>query len=299
MRFVGIIIFGLAYFFNSGSFALAEGPEFNPQLGEKWDRITAGDSPLNENVFKLFFPQVDSYGTATYLGNFGGLDLFITAKHVSDIGCEILFLENTFLRTNYKVKCGQVIFSQENLDISIISASIGNPQIAQRLHSLLPAKLAMVPFGLRTLVQIVGYGSFQNEDQVMTEQNDDTCVSLTPYTPMLTKDPDSVNHPLTNPVWSLPIGCDSSPGDSGAPVFLRDERIIAGVLWTGGAHGSDLSNSDLVHIFEKSPARIWKDFSYVVPAPIIVSEIKKAVESQGSGLTSAARKSLTDVLLSQ
>ena len=117
----------------------------------------------------------------------------------------------------------------------------------------------------------LGHGAHLNPDptrNTLLLSQDEHCKSFASR-PKFINDPDTKN-PVTYKVWSLPIGCDFSHGDSGAPVF-NELGEFAGIFWTGAVPKASYIQNDtfLATLDEDDHPAIWSKLSYMVPVPKI------------------------------
>jgi hypothetical protein len=270
------------------------------QLGEQWDKHPAAISPAAQSVFKISFFL--GKATATYLGKFNDNDLFLTVNHIvgdlcprqisKDAKRSPLVLKNELVSPDAQWRCKKVLFQQNDIDTAIIAVEPDNASAQDLLAAVPPARMTQVPTDLRAPLALLGYGSFDNPSEILKEEDGVACVMLAPYGPQLIPDPDREWH-AKDRVWSMPIGCDSSRGDSGGPAFLRGTNLIAGIVWTGGYRGRDLKDVDLIQVFEKAPKRLWTDFTYIVPATAILKRISGYIG--GGELNSDDRRTLFEL----
>lgn len=92
---------------------------------------------------------------------------------------------------------------------------------------------------------------------------------------------DLTREPLEIP--TIPIGCDASPGDSGAPL-LNEHGLLVGVLWAV-SNSSDprVSNEDYLEslINKKAPYLkteldfVWKNFNYASSLEKSIEEVRR------------------------
>lgn len=258
----------------------------NPyRLGSSWGKKSFSHENASE-LPKLIKKQAASMakflgGTAFYLGKFNGRHLMATNYHVlpSPMNC-ISFAYSEFAITNESFACKKFIASFPSIELSLYEIKVrpgqeeGLKKIGIKIRQDTRAKGLL--YGL-------GYGLFGNPSPMRKHlllSRDPYCTAFSKEVRLL-GDPDELN-PVPYKVWSQPIGCDFSHGDSGAAV-LNEHGEFAGIFWTGAVPKPARAQDDtyLAELLLAQDSRqdssqdspIWKELSYMVPAYKIISVI--------------------------
>jgi len=258
-------------------FAHAEAQDENPyQIGPEWGRKPFTHKNVNElpTVISSQIKAVARFdgGTAFYLGKFDGKHLMATNHHVlpGALNC-YSFNWVTFILLDEFFSCKNFVLTSSDVEITIFELKV-KPEDEAVLNGL-GIPLSSSPLDTDQLYG-AGYG-FQNNPMrnSLLLSNDEHCKFFSKNTRFIT-DPDTINT-ADYQVWSRPVGCDFSHGDSGSPVF-NDYGELVGLNWTGGApKPSKVLNSDYLNEIEATQGpEIWKNLSYIVPTKNIRSHLE-------------------------
>ncbi len=85
---------------------------------------------------------------------------------------------------------------------------------------------------------------FANDLKAIVEDINADCRFLYTGSRYIT-DPYPTNKESPISSWSIPVGCDAKPGDSGAPVFNNKGKVL-GILWDGKLTKQFVSSESLI-----------------------------------------------------
>lgn len=270
------------FFLISSAPSLARSVENPYQIGSVWGR-KAFTFETRDQLPAVIATQALSVakflgGSAFYLGEFNGRHIMATNYHVlpGALNCYSLSFAD-FVLLDQAFACKTFIASFSNIELSLFEIEVGQG----REKHLEGIGLAFDPYVDSRELYGLGYGRQGNPHptrKALLLSRDDFCLPFSDQVRFL-KDPDEVN-PVEYKVWSQPIGCDFSHGDSGAPV-LNQSGEFAGIFWTGATPKSLSIQSDsfLRTLLEKPDELIWKELSYMVPVREVVRELNLFLEA--------------------
>lgn len=274
---------------------LAKAQENNPyQIGPVWGR----KSYTHESVTKIS-PNIREQakavarfdgGTAFYLGKFDGKHLMATNHHVLPGALKCYsFNWVSFILIDDFFSCKNFIATFSDVELTIFELKV-KPEDEIALKGL-GIKLLDSPKDTERLYGI-GYG-FQNNPmrKSLLVSDDEHCKFFSSETRYI-KDPDTINT-ANYQVWSRPVGCDFSHGDSGSPV-LNELGEFVGINWTGGApKPSKVQDSRyLDEILGSQDPEIWENLSYIVPVDRLREQLIEYVAQNPAGPYSQALSEL-------
>gem|GEM_PF-5877993 len=243
------------------------------QIGNFYDRVVGAQEiqkQYSRSILKIENSLTGSPGIAVFLGLFEDLYIFVTNKHVFDAdktACdEFLSVSSTDGLDFFT--CSEIAFSMKNMDLTFFGAErwSGSRDLHPQIFKS-SAFAAQESLTLRTIDRDL--------NQIVIDQGQD-CFALD-FKPRFIKDPDTLSD-LSLSSWSLPIGCDSQPGDSGSPVFDQ-EGFVAGILWGGKTVKNFKSSADILLESLTGHELVWRDYNFMVPASAIKLGLETGVES--------------------
>ncbi|GAB4406948.1 MAG: hypothetical protein OHK0056_06530 [Bacteriovoracaceae bacterium] len=250
---------------NSGS-----SPDSNQEqgiywIGENWSRTIVNPQlyqvqsrsvqKLIHHTAKLTGPK--GHGSSIYLGR----QMILTNSHVvRGLGCQNLSIE--IGPNKERLRCEEILWSDRDVDAALIRVS-GNS-----LDRLPGYKMREVDLPFRGLeLAVAGFGVIANPNHEITFEVGGDCQILS------NREMRHMPSPGTSPelaynVWAVPVGCDTSPGDSGAAVVNAQTGDLVGIVFGGRLkkRGRILTNND---------SDIWDQMSYIVP----IREIQKRMRA--------------------
>ncbi len=240
------------------------------QIGSSFDReIDPLEQKFNSSIFKIRSEMSGTEGVATYLGEFGELKLFLTNKHIvnSDLDtCDKLI---SLVDVNNKIflGCKDFIFSFQNLDISIIAMDVFAE--TEKDFDLKPVLFSTTAIDAKDNLTL---RTIDNDLKALVIDQKSDCKYLDTLASYIT-DPFPNETEIAISTWSIPIGCDAKPGDSGAPIF-GSSGMITGVLWGGSLKKEFVSSELLTKKIASKTAGLWQNFNFAVPSIYIKSELQ-------------------------
>lgn len=220
-------------------------------------------------------------GSAFYLGKHAGKHVMATNYHVlpGPLNCHSISYAD-FPLIDVAASCQKVLVSLSRVELSLFTIKVSaNEEEKLSDLGLSFSNTAPKPRELYGL----GYGRQGNPSPVrdaLLISHDSHCRPFAEKERLI-RDPDGRN-PVDYRVWSLPIGCDFSHGDSGAAVV--DERgDLAGIFWTGGMPKTSKIKSArfLDYLLEDPQANeTWEQLSYMVPLRRLRSALAKLLENE-------------------
>jgi hypothetical protein len=274
------------------------------QIGTFFDRvIEKNESKYEDSIFSIKSEMTGTQGVAIYLGEFKGHKLFMTNKHVIDQNIDSCDDWISLVDTKSRIYfgCKGFIYSFENLDITILAMDsvINFPVIRNPDDSVgIEADVALVsaavstenvdgsdqdfvlkPIDLRSITldtsaSLILRSLDLDYSAIVVDKSTD-CVNLDTE-PLFITDPDvDSESPITT--WSLPVGCDAKPGDSGAPIF-NAEGDLMGILWGGKLNKTFVNSESLKKQLNLNSSSLWTDYNFMVPVSNILEELDLALQ---------------------
>ncbi|MFT6632121.1 MAG: hypothetical protein ACJAS4_002083 [Bacteriovoracaceae bacterium] len=231
------------------------------QIGNNWNRV---------ELLEMRIASLDRYllrvGTATgiYLGKYNGKSLIATNRHVLESeSCDEIVIMNY---KGFSLACSKFILPNSRLDFAFI--------LLDTVIEETPVMLEWNQRESKTRLLTAGRGHHLNEGQAFFEESSELCQIFLP----------------DNNGESM--GCDSSPGDSGSPVFIKDERKLYGLANSTGNYILNFTNNNYVEILSHQNLHGLIKFqsSHMVPLYRIKKELKN------SNLTKESREIITCML---
>lgn len=262
--------------------SLAKAQDNPYQIGPEWGRKAFTHENVNE-VPSAISAQVKAVarfggGTAFYLGKFDEKHLMATNHHVlpNALNCYSFNWVKFILLDEY-FSCKNFVLTSSDVEITIFELKV-KPEDEAVLNGL---GIALSRSAVDT-EQLYGAGyGFQNNPMrsSLLVSDDQHCKFFSEETRFIT-DPDTINT-ADYQVWSRPVGCDFSHGDSGSPVF-NDYGELVGLNWTGGApKPSKVLSSDYLNEIEATQdSEIWENLSYIVPTKNIRSHLESFINER-------------------
>lgn len=253
------------------------------QIGTRWNRDQIKSVDLEaRRVFQLYRSGMGAVGTGVYIGKFADRHLVMTAAHVykSLASCsdEVSFLAVSD-EINFLYYCsGWHFFLQESdvLIFEILSPDTG------ALEALVAPRLEFNALGAYESLRMVSIERLYPEyNFTWQEDKSQDCRVLNNQARELV-DVDQISETSEQlRSWSLPVGCDGMHGDSGAPLFNREDALV-GILWTGKFPKSDGALS----IYPKDPSLLWSEYNYMVPLNKVREELNKIITDKSLDIDS-------------
>lgn len=236
------------------------------QIGSLFDRTTLVDQTLHsQTLFRIESELSGTKGMAIYVGKANDSFLFLTNKHVvneSIDSCDdhiLIFDKNNEI----VLGCSEYIKSFEDTDLTLISMKhIWN---SNREFAFTAAEFSMEE-DLEDFERLNLVTLDLNTNEFMTDNQSD-CYLLSKV-PQLAIDPDFGEIES----WSVPVGCDAKPGDSGSPIYNSNGKIVA-VLWGGKFKKKFINSSELKKKAQQVNQSLWNDFNYAVPSSVILEHL--------------------------
>ena len=212
--------------------------------------------------------------TAFYIGRFAGEHVAVTSMHVVTganprINCSCWEIQFEYLLPANSVHCDRIIAAWPELDLALISLEVPSADDGRLLekNALRFDFTSRIRHGQKLV--LAGYGGFGNvgHTDLMINRDSDCMVMSADATYRLRQ----VHAPKkgVGGVWSVAIGCDSSPGDSGSAVLDRMSGRVLGVLWGGDTGKPDwVRDSALLHstLATGREEAVWQYLNYATPA---------------------------------
>jgi|GEM_PF-2672238 len=267
------------------------------QIGNKFERSFHKDADQIPPKLKKAAYSVAQFGSSTafYIGKHNGKDVMATTAHsalikATDYGysldhykknpedlCKIFIDSKNSPRRYFKFNLLDQAFDCKKL-IAIF------PELDLAFFELQPeGNFDLSPYGIKFRppqefkkglpLQFFSYSGFQNPGHLSFDlgfTHGKLCTPLinSDKIDFMESSDDLTKDPLEIP--AIPIGCDTSPGDSGAPLLDQNGALV-GVLWSVSNSDNPLvSNEDYLEtlIMKKTPYTkvetnfVWKNFNY-------------------------------------
>jgi len=214
-------------------------------IGSKWNRREFDEldkRDLSKYIFRI--------GTASgvYLGRYQGKSLFATNRHVIESEeCSNIIISNIDV-TNYS--CHEILNPESHLDYAFI--------LSDKQIELSPIDINKEMKTQGEALITGGRGYFLNEAQVFKEESSELC---------------QIFH---DDELGQSMGCDSSPGDSGSPVFLKDKNELYGLANSTANTTLEFSNDEILAMVndEKFRELIKLQSSHFVPFYMILNDVE-------------------------
>jgi len=277
MRYLRACFFVCAPLFFSPCRSLAQTPD-PYQVGDAFSRTPV--SIQNPRIHPLTQKIARGLGTlrgatAVFLGSKEGIGYFSTAWHVcaernSCVGSQI---QTEVSREPLRVV--ETIYSDPSIEFTLLKVvpESRNSRIFSQL--IAPSFSEEIKKGMPLV--IFGYGGHKNPNKRLTQGGDAPCRVLSKTNEMrLVFSPNDLNQ-TGKRTWSLSVGCDLSPGDSGAPVFSKETAKVIGFVWTGKIPKLEEVQSDkrVFFLSSQNHPKVWSEFNYIVPVKAINQALKK------------------------
>lgn len=221
------------------------------QIGSSWNRKS-----FEELTVKGLDRYILQVGTATgvYLGKYNGKSLIATNRHViEDEVCSELEISSIH---GVGISCDEILNPQSELDYAFILSSDEINLNAIRINN--KKVESKTPFITG------GRGYYRNEEQSFKEESSELCMKF-----------------LEDKLGES-MGCDSSPGDSGSPVFLKESSSLYGLANSTGSYILDFSNEEVHEMIsdEKYVELINLQSSHLVPFYRILEDRKQNISNE-------------------
>ncbi|EQC52030.1 trypsin-like peptidase domain protein [Bacteriovorax sp. DB6_IX] len=201
------------YFLKSFLFQYKQYRSHSFAIGSSWDREDLElivDKGLENYLFRV------GSASGVFLGNYSGRALIATNRHViEEEKCEGLIVEDV---RGKSFTCSQIINPQSKLDYAFVLLSED--------IDLTPIKFEAQRMESQTALLSAGRGYYHNEKQDFKEEKSELCQIF------------------FDDELGQTMGCDSSPGDSGSPIFLRESGMLYGLANSTGNTMLSFSDSD-------------------------------------------------------
>ena len=190
--------------------------EVPTQIGTFFDRkIDPQESSFDKTIFSIKSEMSGTQGVAVYLGEFNQQKIFITNKHIINQDyddCDSL-LSLVDVQARIYMGCNGFVYSFKNLDLSIITMDHVFETDAD--FEFTPLEFSFEPIEIK---QSFVLRTVDNDLQALVIDESQDCLALDNVSEFIT-DPDPANADEPIITWSLPVGCDAQPGDSGLLSF--------------------------------------------------------------------------------
>lgn len=245
------------------------------QIGNEFGKIPLESS---DSVFQAAAVAKFMGGTAFYLGEHQGKHIMATNYHVlpSALNCISLNTLRFQVGDQYYF-CDKFIASFPEIELSLFTIKASGGEEVH-ISAALEFSKEWEP-QMNEELFLLGYGPTEDQyNRVLHISKDEDCRIFHEVAQFI-HDPDTL-HPASYQVWSLPIGCDATPGDSGSPVFSSTGDLI-GIFWTGGTPKIEEAKSSYFiewwRVWERE--ELWSELSYFVPVTkireFLLDEIEK------------------------
>lgn len=288
-------------------------------IGGTWERVDFGSlqtlSPALESAAKRTgkFNGILGSGTVFYVGTYQNKMIAATNSHVvrTKIGTENptacpynetdpnhgMHVRIGFDLIPGKFICRGELVELREVDFALIEIVASDVEASQ-LKAVPPVRFSRSVPALRAPLLTLGYGSHPPTGARPSVGQSEKCMALAGETRFIT-DPDEVN-PSAQHVWSFPVGCDASHGDSGSGIFDRTVPDLAwGLIWSG-AFPKPLLWRNMSHVEAMVTAQdpsIWKSANYAVPSSKILEHLNHWLQSQPTA--TPATEAIRDLLKAQ
>ena len=250
------------------------------QIGENWERkLVTNQESFAGQIFQLYRLGMGSVGTGFYIGKIAGKHLVMTAAHTYKdlVSCkdEINFIAKS-KDFDFHFYCSGWSFQLKENDILFFEVLASDVSAYEKLHAVDFVNKKPINKGDRLKLLTIKRNSPEFSFDWFIDESSD-CIVLSDKSRVL-EDPDSAileSGESKIKSWSLPVGCDGMHGDSGAPVFNEDFKLV-GVLWTG-KYPKTNNVADIKNLNEDT---IWNELNYIVPISKISDELHEIANNQ-------------------
>jgi hypothetical protein len=226
-----------------------------------------------------------------YIGRLAGEHVAVTSRHVVfsrnprfDYSCsEIRF---DYLLPAHAVRCKAIIATWPELDLALIALDIPSTSDAELLaeHALKFDFDSPIRFGQPLLT--AGFGSFGSDrHQHLMVNRDEDCMVMSADGDIRLRAVQSSEKDDPG-VWSIAVGCDSSPGDSGSAILDRRSGRVIGVLWGGSTRKPEWVRDSAklrLRLSKGHDVAVWKVLNYATPAVKIREVVTRDLENERHG----------------
>lgn len=240
------------------------------QIGAQWNRSALDQSHWAERqVFRLYRLFQSDVGVGVYLGEFNSKHLMLTANHnfpdleSCDEDINFITMKNDWSHYYY---CTEIVFRSIETDSLIFSFTSDD---FEALSKIQPASISDQRVQSQEALTLI---TARREDitnfytQHYTDESIE-CRAITSEFRVLQDMDQNAQDPIQS--WSQPIGCDGMHGDSGAPIYNQDQKLV-GILWTGKFPKDSSSNT----LTPMNQNLIWENYNYMVPFFKIIEELQ-------------------------
>lgn len=241
------------------------------QIGTSFDReIDTKEAQFESSLFVVKSEMSGTQGIAIYLGEFESKKLFAVNKHIvhsemDDCNSMVSVVDN---KNKIFLGCQGFIHSFENLDLSLMVMDFVFTPVDD-----FEFKPVQFDFSLSSTEEKLTLRSIDNKLKALVVDNNLDCTALDTTAQLIT-DPHPTNIEEPIHTWSIPVGCDAAPGDSGAPIYNSEDKIV-GLLW-GGKHNKSYVSSERLkeQVLTKDQA-LWMDYNFMIPSSEITNQLKQ------------------------
>ncbi len=249
------------------------------QIGTFFDqKLDPQDSKFDKSIFTIRSEMTGTQGIAIYLGDFYGKKIFLTNRHIinedtDDCDSQLSLVD---VKGRIYLGCSGFIHSFTNIDLTLISMDhVFNTNTDFEFKAL------SFSFDPILINQNLFLRTIDNDLKALVLDESLDCMALDSNVRMIF-DPFPQADETKIRSWSLPVGCDAKPGDSGAPVFALNSSQVVGILWGGKHNKSYTSSEDLVRQVHETSSRIWQDYNFIIPSSVIKSELANEISMLNS-----------------
>lgn len=249
------------------------------KIGDEYNRIDAKKNYLNQT--KEIKNLIDhsalvnvsrrkglNRGSAFYIGNHHGRELFLTNHHVmSEVECKNAKITMSFSNKKFTLSCKRVIlslFTEEDSDITVFETSrhenlnkLKGLKIDFDWVPIAKTKLAFAGFGMKNRLSSsrTGYNNRKLKSFKLKLSMDDDCILLSPTN----KTVEATDIYAKN---LLITGCDMASGDSGSALIDRSSGKVVGLVFGSTDSKFSISSFDLQNKAGKLHEIFWQIGSY-------------------------------------
>ena len=255
------------------------------RMGDVWtkeplrsDSLAAYDATVqNAALGVAMYGTSNMWGTAFYLGKFNGEHLMATNHHVQpDLHCGHGWRAR-FPFADVSYPCKWVYLSWPSVDWALFSIDVA-PDDEAHFEGLGHNFAFDTPVTYGQQLFTLGFGHAGNPRSQLVIDHSRFCRVFDDDVRFI-EDPDAMNR-MDYKVWSVPVGCAISHGDSGSAFYDAATGRVMGLLWTGQTPKDRYIQSDkhMQRVFDKRSPRAWTMLSYGAPASAIGKAIERALE---------------------
>lgn len=240
------------------------------QIGDFFDRKEVKDQLLfSKSIFRITSEMNGTNGNAIYIGEKDGSFLFLTNAHIISENLDDCN-QHVIIDDKYKkitLTCDKFIKSFDDLDLTLVSMKHDwNSDVSFEFIPLqFESEVSLKDFESLQLVSL----DYESNNFTLDDSRD--CF-------ILDRSAKVIYDPDFNDIksWSVPVGCDSKQGDSGAPIINDKGRVVA-IIWGGVYEKFFLNSQELFNLSESRDESLWVRFNFAVPSSKIIEILKNEI----------------------